>query len=144
MSNPDNIYVEMGNAEIDTMRVHFTVPRYAAVIVTLSQDPNVGLSNDNSINMIKDFNLYQNYPNPFNPSTIIKYDLAQSADIEVNIYDNLGRLIRTYKCGLQNRGTHSIVWNGENQRGDIVPSGTYFYQVNNGQSLLTKKMILLK
>jgi alpha-N-arabinofuranosidase len=144
MSNPDNIHVEMGNAEIDTGRVHFTVPRYAAVIVTLSQDPNVGLSDDNSINMIKDFNLYQNYPNPFNPSTIIKYDLAQSADIEVNIYDNLGRLIRTYKCGLQNRGTHSIVWNGENQRGDIVPSGTYFYQVNNGQSLLTKKMILLK
>jgi len=144
MSNPDNIHVETGNVEIDSGRVSFTIPRYAGVIVTLSQDPNLGVSNDNSINMIKDFHLYQNYPNPFNPSTTIQYDLVQSADIEVNIYDNLGRLIRTYKCGLQNRGTHSIVWNGKNQRGGIVPAGTYFYQVNNGQSLLTKKMMLLK
>jgi alpha-N-arabinofuranosidase len=143
MTNPDNIHVENGNVEIDSGRVQFTIPRYAGVIVTLSQNP-VGFSNDNSINMIKDFHLYQNYPNPFNPSTTIQYDLAQSSDIEVNIYDNLGQLIRTYKCGLQNSGSHSTVWNGKNQRGDIVPAGIYFYQVNNGQSLLTKKMVFLK
>jgi DUF1680 family protein len=99
---------------------------------------------DNSMNQPKFFELEQNYPNPFNPSTTIKYELEGSANINVNIFDSLGQLVRSYLCGWQNIGTHSIVWDGKNQTGDIVSTGTYFYQINKGQSSLSKKMLLLK
>lgn len=72
----------------------------------------------------KDFNLYQNYPNPFNASTIIRYDLKKSANIKLEVYDNLGRLVETLVNEKQEVGKHEIEFKGMK-----YASGTYHYRL---------------
>jgi len=90
------------------------------------------------------FNLFQNYPNPFNPSTIISYAIPQSTNVHVAIYDMLGREIKTLVNNDQNAGVYSITWNGENNYGNKVSSGTYIYRINAGEFVQARKMLLIK
>ena len=115
---------------------------FVSFVITPSTILSTASSSDPQI--LRSYSLEQNYPNPFNPSTTIQYQLAQSSNIEVKIYDNLGKLVRTLQCGRQASGTHSIVWDGKDESGVLASTGTYFYQVGDGQSLLAKKMLLIK
>ncbi|MFZ2323036.1 MAG: T9SS type A sorting domain-containing protein, partial [Ignavibacteriaceae bacterium] len=90
------------------------------------------------------YNLSQNYPNPFNPSTIINYSLPKSSFVTIKIYDMLGREVKTLINSEQNSGTHNIQWNGDNNFGSKVSSGTYIYSIRTGDFYQAKKMILLK
>ena len=90
------------------------------------------------------FTVFQNYPNPFNPTTTISYALPSAAHVKIAVYDLLGRQIRTLTDGVQNAGGHSVVWNGDNNFGNQVSSGTYLYRIEAGNNVITKKMILLK
>ena len=75
--------------------------------------------------------MHQNFPNPFNPDTTIKYDLAESADITLQIYNVLGQVVRTLVASeAQNAGRYQIRWNGMDERGVPVSSGVYFYQIS--------------
>lgn len=94
--------------------------------------------------VLSSFTLYQNYPNPFNPTTTIRYSLPKAGDVEVNIYDIQGRLIRSLENAYQQVGTHSLVWDSRNSSGSVVATGTYFYQVLFKGSALSKKLILIK
>ncbi|MBU0517412.1 T9SS type A sorting domain-containing protein [bacterium] len=85
-----------------------------------------------------------NYPNPFNPETTIQYELKNAGDVQVAIYDTNGRMIRTLVDGYQKDGTHEVIWDGMNDTGKQVATGTYFYQITSGSETLTKKMIMLK
>ena len=87
----------------------------------------------------KGYALYQNYPNPFNPTTIIEYDLAEAGYVKLTITDVVGREIKTLVRGNNDAGTHSIVFNAEG-----IPSGVYFYTLEAGANIITKKMVLLK
>jgi hypothetical protein len=91
--------------------------------------------------------LFQNYPNPFNPSTTIKYTIPASifpsgvkeVNVQVNVYDILGREVARLVNQKQKLGNYEITWEASNQ-----PSGVYFYQLSVGPFLETKKMILLR
>lgn len=85
------------------------------------------------------FALYQNFPNPFNPSTTIRYDLPVRADVQLKIFDILGRELLVRRIAMQPAGTHEI-------RLDVstLSSGTYFYQLRAGTFVQTKKMLILK
>ena len=78
---------------------------------------------------IKETALYDNYPNPFNPTTFIKFDLARAGHASLMIYDVNGRLIRTLVDGELQMGRHSVQWDGKDDAGQVVPSGTYFYKL---------------
>ena len=80
-----------------------------------------------------------NYPNPFNPITTIQYELPQRSDVQITIYDLLGREVTMLVSETQDAGYKSIQWNASN-----VPSGTYFYQIKTGEYVQIRKMILLK
>jgi hypothetical protein len=95
-------------------------------------------------NALSSFALYQNYPNPFNPSTTIQYQLPHSGDVEVNIYDIQGRLVRSLFNSNQQVGTHAIVWDSQGSGGRIVASGTYFCQILFNGSSLVRKLVLIK
>ena len=96
-------------------------------------------------NMIpKRFVLNENYPNPFNPITTIKYEIPKNGNVRLAIYNIIGQEVITLVNTEQWAGKYSVRWNGTNQYGNQVATGTYFYvlKTNNNQSI--KKMLLLK
>ena len=86
-----------------------------------------------------EFALRQNYPNPFNPSTKIKYSVPQSSQVQIKVFDVLGKEIETLLNEEKSAGTYELIWNAAN-----LPSGVYFYQLKAGEYINTKKMILIK
>ena len=94
----------------------------------------------------REFALHQNFPNPFNPDTTIKYDLAESADVTLQIYNVLGQVVRTLVASeAQNAGRYQIRWNGMDDRGVPVSSGVYFFQISaEGKFHDVRKLMLLK
>ncbi len=90
------------------------------------------------------FQVFQNYPNPFNPTTTISYALPNPSQVRIVIYDILGREVRTLVNSEQQSGVHNIVWNGLNNDGQQVASGTYIYRVKAGDNVQVKKMLFLK
>jgi hypothetical protein len=99
---------------------------------------------DNPVNKINDFVLEQNYPNPFNPETKINYQLAAGSFVTLGIYDLLGREIKLLVNEEQPYGRYTVNWNGTDNFGNKVPSGIYMYTLRTGNSVFTKKMVLMK
>lgn len=97
------------------------------------------------------FMLYQNYPNPFNPSTKIKYSIPDVSLSEVErclvtlkVYDILGNEIATLVKEEKPAGEYEIEFNSYSDRGNNLPSGVYFYQLQTNNFIQTKKMILVQ
>lgn len=95
------------------------------------------------------FKLLSNYPNPFNPDTWIPYELAEEAEVAIEIYNLAGQLIRTLDLGLHPRGTYyskskAAHWDGCNNAGERVASGVYFYYLHAGSFRATKKMVIVR
>jgi hypothetical protein len=88
--------------------------------------------------------LHQNHPNPFNPTTLIRYDLATPGEVDLRVYDARGALVRVLEDRHRPAGRYEVGWNGENERGEMVASGVYFYRLHTGSFTQTKKLILLK
>ena len=92
--------------------------------------------------------LNQNIPNPFNIETRISFNSDISGFVSLEILDFTGREVRTLVLNNLDPGDHSIIWQGENNQGDILPSGVYFYRLSHsrdsGSRYPTKKMILIK
>jgi len=90
--------------------------------------------------------LARNYPNPFNGETMISFELPSYAGrVSIGIYDLVGRLVKTYKWNDLGPGTHNVVWNGSDSRGQPVASGIYFYRLEvDSQTAGTMRMTLLK
>ena len=85
------------------------------------------------------YSLTQNYPNPFNPSTTIEFTTARYGQVQVKVFDVLGREIATLVNREMAPGNHKAVWYAGS-----LPSGVYFYSLSSGGNHLVKKMILLK
>ena len=88
--------------------------------------------------------LEQNYPNPFNPETVIAYQLGRRSRVVLDIYDGLGRRVRTLVDAEQTTGRHEVVWDGRNDAGRHVASGLYFYRLRAGSFNATRAMTLLR
>jgi glucuronoarabinoxylan endo-1,4-beta-xylanase len=96
---------------------------------------------DDINNLPTKFELEQSYPNPFSSSTAIPYNLKKESEVQVTIYDVLGREVRVFNAGLQRIGAHNLLWDGRNNFGQRVTSGVYLYRLHaNGESQV-KKMI---
>jgi hypothetical protein len=92
-----------------------------------------------------EFALLQNFPNPFNPDTTIGYELAESADVTLQIYNVVGQVVRTLMAAeSQSVGRYQVRWDGMDDRGMPVSSGIYFYQISAGKFQDVRKLMLLK
>jgi len=91
-----------------------------------------------------EFALHQNYPNPFNPITTMRYDLPETDLVNITIYDMLGREVKTLINQTQDAGYRSVIWDATNDYGKPVSAGIYLYQIQVGEYISTKKMVLLK
>ena len=94
--------------------------------------------------MPEKFTIHQNYPNPFNPVTTLRYDLPENGNVNITIYDMLGRQVKTLINQNQDAGYRSVIWNATNNYGEPVSAGIYLYQIQAGEYMQTKKMVLLK
>ena len=93
--------------------------------------------------------LLENYPNPFNPETWIPYQLSAAAEVTVTIHSSDGKLVRTLELGQVPAGVYSekdraAYWDGQNEQGEPVASGVYFYTLTAGEFSATRKMVIRK
>jgi len=88
--------------------------------------------------------LNQNYPNPANPSTTISFSLPEDSNIELSIFNVKGQKVKTLKKEYLSKGTHNIIWEGNDSNNNKVASGIYFYKLITKGQTYTKKMILMK
>jgi len=83
--------------------------------------------------------LTQNYPNPFNPSTKIKYQIPELSFVTIKVYDVLGKEVTTLINEEKPAGSYEVEFDASR-----LPSGVYFYRLQAGSFIETKKMILLR
>lgn len=87
----------------------------------------------------KDFKLTQNYPNPFNPNTDIKFSIPQKTMVKIKVFDITGKEVATLVNEVKTAGYYPVAFNASN-----LPSGAYFYRLEAGSFIETKKMLLIK
>ncbi|MBK8382628.1 MAG: T9SS type A sorting domain-containing protein [Ignavibacteria bacterium] len=98
---------------------------------TVITDININLNN---ASVPEDFNLYQNFPNPFNPSTSIKFDIPNSGNVSLKIYDQRGIEVNSLIEGFKNAGSYEVSFNASE-----LPSGVYFYKLSTKKNTIAKK-----
>ena len=97
--------------------------------------------------MPAEYSLKAAYPNPFNPSTTIEYNVEVAGNVNIAVYDMMGREVKTLvneyvspKAG----GTYSVVWDGTNNSNAFVSTGVYIYRMVSNEFTKTQKMTLTK
>lgn len=106
-----------------------------AVCQPLSTNPNI---------LPKVTKLNGNYPNPFNPTTKISYSLKEGSQVNIQIFNIKGQLVKQLVNGIMPAGSHSVVWNGNDENQNKVSSGVYFYRMQSKEYSGTRKMLLMK
>ncbi|MFH0735095.1 MAG: T9SS type A sorting domain-containing protein [bacterium] len=136
----DTIYYDQA-VQVDTVYAYrimakndSTASLYSSVVYAITT---VGIEEENNKNL--SFNLLQNYPNPFNPSTTILFSLAKKVFVTLKIYDELGKEAAVLINEELNAGEYQKQWNAFN-----LSSGVYFYKLQAGSFVETKKLLLLK
>jgi hypothetical protein len=88
--------------------------------------------------------LAQNYPNPFNPSTTIRYALPRGGIVSLRVFDHLGREVKSLVRGPHQAGLYEVRWDGTDASGSRVASGLYFYRLESGPFIESRRMLLIK
>ena len=132
ISNKNNIwYVGFGHLYL----YHFLSSTYPTMDISSLSDSRIVPGN---------IILNQNFPNPFNGQTIINFSLYNNSNINVNIFDYRGHLLKSMLNINMQRGNHSLEWDATNTFGNKVSSGVYIYTIDDGITRVVKKMILNK
>jgi hypothetical protein len=114
---------------------------YSYRLKQIDFDGSISYSNEVEVDVLgpKEFALYQNYPNPFNPSTTIKFALPIDSKVKINVYNSLGQLVETLVDQEMESGYHELNFDASK-----LTSGVYLYQLQAGENVSVKKMILMK
>ncbi len=110
-------------------------------VVTLEYP--VGIVSD-QLSAPQDIRLMQNYPNPFNPETVISFGLDRSQYVKLTVYNTLGKRVRTLIAEYKNVGEYKTVWDGKNDAGDKLGSGTYFLELKGETLTRRSKAIMIR
>lgn len=148
LTNPKEgkLYVSMigsgirGNAELGV--INFTgkgdINQFKAE-AHLNEQTVISLKNEALQEKPANFVLHQNYPNPFNPSTTISYDIPEQGAVQLIIYNALGQQVAVLENAVKQAGTYQVKWDASNNA-----SGIYVYKITFANTVLTKKLMLIK
>jgi len=118
---------------------------YSYRLKQIDFDGTISYSDEIEVDFTPDnFELFQNYPNPFNPSTTIQFQVPNASDVTVIVYDMLGQEVRSLFAGQVQAGKYSVEWDGMNNAGSKMSSGSYIYRMTAGDFVEVKEMVLLK
>ncbi|MCK5075369.1 MAG: T9SS type A sorting domain-containing protein [Calditrichia bacterium] len=104
----------------------------------------VSIPDSDPVIVATNFTLYQNYPNPFNSTTNISFNLKKLSKVEIEIYSSIGQKVATIYNRHTQPGSYNIRWDGQNNNGQTVSSGIYFYKLSTQNNFEIKKMVLIK
>ena len=90
------------------------------------------------------YQLVQNYPNPFNASTTIRFRLPETRRVTIEVYDILGRRVKTLVDGSRTAGWHRVRFDGVDKDGKKLSSGVYLYRMEAGDFMSVRRLLLLK
>ena len=84
------------------------------------------------------------YPNPATINTIIKYGVEESNEVQFEIYNSKGQLVRSFNQGIKDQGDFSLIWNGKDSKGSLCPSGIYLVRMQAGKLVSSSKLMLVR
>lgn len=123
-----NVYVT-GTTTFEDDGWHYTTIKYRQITTGIVEESEV----------LSEFVLYQNYPNPFNPSTTIRYQLPIQSHATIKVFDVLGREVATLVNGIEEPGYKTVTFDA-----GMLSSGIYYYRMQAGNYVETKKSLLMK
>ncbi|NOZ75568.1 MAG: T9SS type A sorting domain-containing protein [FCB group bacterium] len=137
-----------GNLRIDSIQLTHVAnqPQFGRIIfddLTIVTDEVLAVKNEIPLQPTE-FSLSQNVPNPFNPDTRIEYTLKKAGLISLTIYNLRGQAVRHLVSASQSAGKYKITWNGRDDWGRSVSTGTYIYRLETGERSVSRKMALVK
>ncbi|RPJ36380.1 MAG: T9SS C-terminal target domain-containing protein, partial [Planctomycetaceae bacterium] len=88
--------------------------------------------------------LHQNYPNPFNPSTMIEFEIPQRTHVSLKVFDIIGREVATLVNETLSAGYYRRPFHARSSRGEELASGIYFYRLQAGDNVQTRKFVLVR
>ncbi len=135
-------HIEFTGSELQTITTSLSANQ--GRIYTISDSAIVFDAPETSHELPVEYSLEQNYPNPFNPQTWINFSLPVQGEVEIAVYNILGRRVRTLVQSHMPAGIHTVHWDGTSQDGTTVASGTYFYRIQAGGFTASRRMVLLK
>jgi hypothetical protein len=131
--------VTVGDIKIHPTANFLVAGTHGRSMYKINLDMVTGIETDNETTTLNSFVLEQNYPNPFNPSTNIRYKVGNQQFVVLKVYDVLGEEIATLVNEEKSAGTYEIMFDAS-----VLTSGVYFYTLEAGSYIQTKKMILLR
>jgi len=152
------IKIELGNSSIDTIFTVWNEKAFSQYTFITNEipdrlmiDPENWILKTATVKMAEGdlrktpltFKVEQNFPNPFNPETSLPFILPENGSVNLEIFNVLGEKIYT-KTKEYVSGHHSIIWRGETNRGNKVPSGIYFYRLSTPLVSQTRRMVLVR
>jgi hypothetical protein len=112
---------------------------------TEDADPVLLKNQPESINLLavpEEYEMSVNFPNPFNSLTTVKYAVPAASHVTIEVYSVLGQRVRTLVDELKTAGYHTVQWDGKNEAGQMVSSGTYIYKMQSGDFVHTQKVVM--
>jgi PKD repeat protein len=141
--NPQHIYQNAGNYSVTLTVFNFNVQNQLTKENYITVEDFTSLTDDSNLQPDK-VNLYQNYPNPFNPATTIEFDVKKPGIVVIDIYNNLGEKIKNLINSEFSAGRFKVKWDGTDEFGNRVSTGKYYYQLQLGDTRISKQMLLIK
>jgi aminopeptidase N len=114
------------------------------ILSSLFEEPYTPPTDVPAVTEAKRLALWPNYPNPFNPQTVIPFELPAPGRVELAIYDAAGRLVRTLLNEARRAGSLSVAWDGADQTGRLVASGTYFARLRFAGDSIVRPLVLVR
>lgn len=127
----------------NNVRITACVPGAVAAEVEMTLSISAD-ADDGDMPLPATFDLAQNFPNPFNPATTIRFSLARSGEVSLEIYNILGQPVAEPVDGTLPAGEHDVIWDGRDRDGEPVASGIYIYRLRADNETMTKTMALVK